>query len=78
MRVSMDKTDPGYRGFNPCFVHLDGVDVTDKCQAADEELGKAWCYRLDEEGHTFVDPDDTSGWAAIEVLEGKVEITLRN
>ena len=77
MRLSVVKEDPGYRGsFTPCSILVDGIDITSRCYTADEELRKAWCFMHNEEGRTFVDPNDPSR-AATELLEGKVEIELK-
>ena len=54
---------------------VDGVDVTNHCHTADEEEGKAYCYKCDEEGRHYIDPDNPHQ-AAQEVLEGKVEISF--
>ena len=76
MRLSILKNDPGYdfELSNRCKVLVDGVDVTNRCQTADEEEGKAWCLKHDSEGKAFT--DHSIGEVAKEVLSGKIEIIL--
>ena len=66
MRLSVLRTDPGY---DPMEAHLvtvklDGVELKD-CVTADEELGEAHCYTVDEYKQQ-----------RIEIRQGKVEIIL--
>ena len=76
MRISVRKDDPG---FHPkamqCTIFVDGVDVTNRCYTADEEQGKAWCFKHNKENRPFLDPD-TPNKVAAEVLTGKVVIIL--
>lgn len=55
------------------LVLVDGVDVTNRCVSADAEAGWALCYRLNADGHKFVENDRV----AIEVLEGRIEFIRR-
>ncbi len=74
MRLSVREDDPGYdsQATLGCRVFVDGVDVTTRCHTADEEKGKAWCFKLNEFGDKFKDPE--RGGAAEEVLTGEVVI----
>ena len=63
-----------YRAIH-CTVLVDGVDVTERCHTADDEEGKAWCFKRNADGKLFVDPADPDH-AAEEVLTGRVEIIL--
>ena len=49
MRLSIRQTDPGYspKAFS-AKVFLDGEELS-KCFTADEELGEAHCYVLEED-----------------------------
>ena len=79
MRLSVIEDDPGYRNLtitSSCSIHLDGIDITNRVFTADEELGKVWCFKKNEEGNSFLDPNDPSR-AATELLEGKVKIELK-
>ena len=71
MRLSVMRNDPGFdlELSMVAQVLVDGVDVTSRCFTADEELGEAKCYRLDEFGRYFDAP-------AVETLRGRVEIVL--
>ncbi len=79
MRLSIRESDPGYdaRACQSCTVFVDGVDVTGRCYTADEEEGKVWCFKHNELGQTFVDPDNEDK-AAEEVLTGTVLIVLNS
>lgn len=74
MRLSVREDDPGYspQATFRCKVFVDDVEVTTRCHTADEEQGKAWCFKLNELGEKFRDGDR----AAEEVLTGKVVIIL--
>lgn len=52
---------------------LDGIDVSDRCFYADDLAGVVRCYKVNESGHVYVDPDDP-GHAASEELHGAVAI----
>ncbi len=71
MRSSARKSDPGYKNF-VCgsIITVDGVPVA-RCYTADEELGEAWCYRVNERAVKFVE----NGQAAVICHRGKVVIT---
>ena len=58
---------------NHSKILLDGVDITHRCFAADEESGTAWCWKQDANGK-FV--RGNFGNPATEVLRGKVEIVV--
>ena len=75
MRVSIRSDDPGY-DYNAIGskVFVDGVEVKN-CFTADEEMGVAWCFAVDEEGKFFIDPENTDSCKEIEV-RGKVRIML--
>ncbi len=75
MRVSIREGDPGYReGYKYCTIFVDGIDVTGRCHTADEEEGKAWCFKHNEQEQKFMDP--ATGEPATEVLAGDVIILL--
>lgn len=76
MRLSVRENDPGYdeRAMG-CTILVDGVDVTRRCHTADEEEGKAWCFKHNERDRPFV---DNSRKVVEEVLTGKVVIVLRS
>jgi len=75
MRLSVRKDDPGYDvAAQHCQVFVDGIDVTVRCHTADEEEGKAWCFKHNELGRPFRDP--ATDEAAQEVLAGEVVILL--
>lgn len=73
MRLSVDKDDPGYGETSRVKILVNGVDVTKRCYTADEEEGKAYCFKHNAEGHVYVEPNNPPQ-AAQEILEGKVEI----
>lgn len=74
MRVSIHPEDSGYANFTGSErVTVDGVDVTDRCQTADEELGIAYCIVLDTDGKPLIDVF-TRGATRTEI-KGLVEIT---
>ncbi len=75
MRLSVDPTDPGYGATQNVSVTVDGVTVTSRCYTADEELGKAWCFKHNDKDRPYFDPDIPS-CLLTEVLKGKVVITL--
>lgn len=77
MRLSVRKDDSGYNpeALDNCRSFVDGVDVTARCYTADEEEGKAWCFKLNELGQKFIDPETNE--PAVEVLSGEVIIVLR-
>ena len=85
MRISIRKDDPGYdyrttlrRGHGwDVSIFVDGVDVTGRCHTADEEEGKAWCFKHNELGIPFTDPDFPDR-AVEKVLTGKVVILLND
>lgn len=71
MRLSVLAGDPGYAlAAYFCRVFLDGVEVTDRCQTADEEAGTV---RLVAQPPR-VGPDDE---LVTEELTGEVRIELR-
>ncbi len=76
MRLSADKDDPGYdaEALKDCKSFVDGVEITNRCYTADEEEGKAWCFKLNELGNKFI--DDATGEAAKEILSGEVVIMI--
>ena len=76
MRLSVRKDDPGYdaEALKDCRAFVDGIEVTDRCVTADEEEGKAWCFKHNEEGRAFV--DDATGNPAEEILTGDVVIMI--
>ncbi len=76
MRLSIREDDPGYNlaATNHCTVFVNGLDVTARCHTADEEEGKAWCFKHNEEERKFMDP--ATGEPATEVLVGDVVILL--
>lgn len=51
-----------------CWV--DGVEVTDRCYAANDEEGWADCYKVDGTGHKFIE----RGQVARERLTGVVRL----
>lgn len=55
-------------------VLVDGIDVTKRCYKADSVRGLAWCYRKNDRGLSYVDPD--TGRPAVEVLRGLVSIDV--
>lgn len=76
MRLSIREDDPGYdKRAMGCSVFVDGVEVTNRCFTADEEQGMAWCFKHNEFGNSFPDPDNSNN-PAEEVLTGKVIIVL--
>ena len=79
MRISVRKDDRGYdprAGHGPYVkVYVNGADVTNRCYTADEEKGKAWCFRHNADGQPFPDPKDHEQ-AACEVLAGAVKIVI--
>lgn len=79
MRLSVRESDPGYNHevTRHCSIFVDGVNVTERCHTADEEEGKAWCFKCNELGQKLVDPDFPDR-AAEEVLTGKVLILLND
>ncbi len=75
MRLSVKKDDPGFDADTQhCQIFVDGLDVTARCYTADEEEGKAWCFKHNELGEVFCDP--ATDKPAAEVLSGKVVIVL--
>lgn len=52
-------------------VHLDGIDVTTRCYAANDVDGWVDCWKLNADGHKYLDDD---GEAAQERLHGTVVI----
>ncbi len=76
MRLSVDKDDPGYDSdaLQNCKAFIDGVEITERCYTADEEEGKAWCFKLNELGNKFI--DEATGEAAKEILIGEVIIMV--
>jgi len=70
--------DCGNRAFRPLIGHvtvtLDGVDVSNQCTRANEETGDVVLYRLNENGHKYVEGEDP----AMEMKTGAVEIKLRD
>ena len=75
MRLSVRKEDAGYDP-DTCMhakVFVDGEEVSSRCFTADEEEGKAWCYKLNDEGEKFV-RDGIK--IAEEVLTGEVKIVM--
>ena len=77
MRVSVRKEDPGYveDTVGNCTIFVNGIDVTNRCHTADEEEGKAWCFKHNEENKKIIDPDNDDKIAE-EVLTGEVVIML--
>ena len=76
MRLSIRKDDPGYdKKAMGCIIFVNGVDVTSRCYTADEEKGMAWCFKHNELGHSFLDPNNSNN-PAEEVLTGEVIIIL--
>ena len=74
MRISVHRDDPGYfRDTSKTIILVNGLDVAKRCYTADEEEGKAYCFKHDEKGKVYIDPDNPNQ-AAQEILEGKVEI----
>ena len=72
MRVSCREKDLGYLpNTTKVKVFVDGKEVK-YCFTADEELGKAYCYAIDEDGQLIADGNNTI--KEIE-LSGKVVIT---
>lgn len=76
MRLSVDKNDPGYdsEALKNCRSFVDGVEVTDRCYTADEEEGKAWCFKHNEMGQVFM--DSATGEIVKEILVGDVVIMI--
>lgn len=76
MRLSIREDDPGYdpRAIKDCKAFIDGVEITERCYTADEEEGKAWCFKHNELGEKFI--DDATGRAAEEILIGAVVILI--
>ena len=54
-------------------VTLDGKSIDNKCYAADDRKGLAWCYSVNAKGEKFTDPE--TGDAAKSCLAGQVVIT---
>jgi len=57
-------------------VRVDGVDVSSRCFAADDERGFADCYRVNADGQKFLTADKSG--PAKERLTGRVEIDFPN
>ena len=77
MRLSVREDDPGF-DFDACndkllHIFLDGRDICEVCHTADEELGEAHVFKLDDRGLKYIDPENNTQ-AAQEVLFGKVQI----
>ena len=79
MRLSVRKDDPGFNqeATLHCSIFVNGVNVTERCHTADEEEGKAWCFKHNELGRPFTDPNFPDR-AVEEVLTGKVIILLND
>jgi hypothetical protein len=60
-----------YRTGEHLHVIVNGEDVTGRCATADERAGVATCYRLNTQGHKFL---ELSGFVAMETLRGDVAI----
>lgn len=72
MRSSANRHDVGFENYHPSHrVYLDG-ELLHNCVTADEELGRAWCLKTDDDGKIVLNEagDD------IEIVEvaGRVEI----
>ena len=74
MRISCKSGDPGYdpMAVGRYRIILDGVDITDCCYVADEELGKVWCYALNSEGEVKV----LDGILVTKILSGNVKVEI--
>jgi hypothetical protein len=75
MRISVDPKD---RGYDPVLsrtarVFLDGRPLTN-CITADEEIGEAICYAIDEFGRLIAEGDRIK----METLKGVVKIETRS
>ncbi len=84
MRVSIIDSDPGYEAAmfagwwgehsGKCKILINGVDITNICSTADEELGVAFCYKINDEGQKYVEEEFNE--VAKEAIFGKVEIII--
>jgi hypothetical protein len=75
MRISVRRDDLGFSDYAfGAKVFVDGVQI-DKCFTADEELGLAYCYDVNNNGDMYEDPDN-KGQAREIILRGKVEIKI--
>lgn len=81
IRSSCDKDDPGYEFFmrngghgERWRIYLDGRE-TDKVITADEGQGFVYKLRVNDQGHTFLDPDDPTR-PATETLHGSIRIVV--
>lgn len=74
MRVSAIPGEPGYRGFFPCHVYLEGVEMT-WVISADEETGEIVRHVTDAEGNIVIDySDPANAKTTTESLRGAVRI----
>ncbi len=75
MRVSFRESDPGYNAKAVgTEIYLDGEKI-EQCFTADEELGIAYCYELNEEGLVMIDPKTGDRLKEIE-RRGNVKIVV--
>lgn len=73
MRVSVEKTDPGYcQNGNNVRIFLDDVELKGVVIMADEEKGEILRYARDEDGRVFL----KGHVLATEFVRGKVEIVV--
>ena len=76
MRLSIRKGDPGFNlqlAVN-AKVFVDGVEVKG-CYTADEELGIAYCYKIADDGKSYVYIINHDKFETME-LHGDVKIVL--
>lgn len=76
MRISTHPADPGYLGKGSQAVYrvfLDGEEISDRVQTADDAEGMAVCYVLREDGSQEGDPQ-RPGRALTEIRRGRVTI----
>jgi hypothetical protein len=75
MRISVNRDDPGFTDrASECEIYLDGVKIT-HCITADEELGKAECYKLNEWGNPFIS-EANPGEFETETRRGVVHVVV--
>ncbi len=75
MRISTQKCDPGYcpQMAGKSKVFLDGKELK-YCITADEEKGRAFVYKLNDDGKPYIEPGTDE--AATEWLTGNVRIEI--
>lgn len=75
MRISALKYDPSFHPrAHECTAYLNGKKLKG-CVTADDDIGEAICYEIDDNGNFFIDPNKPDEIKRV-VLKGNVRIVV--